>query len=103
MAQSRGSPLVPPPKPLSDVVITLVEMVDLFGVKRVTVDQWAQRRRSAVNQDLAFPEPDDHVADKPVWRLDRLKAWADATGKKTWNEKAWREKREAGGYRITRK
>ncbi|MCA1844979.1 MAG: hypothetical protein LC792_17655 [Actinobacteria bacterium] len=100
---SRGSPpAVPPPKPISDDLITLVEMVDLFAVKRVTVDQWAQRRRNAANQELAFPEPDDYVADKPVWRLPRLKIWATVSGK-AWHEDEWRAKREAGGYRITRK
>lgn len=100
---SRSSPPpVPKPKPLSDDVITLVEMVDLFGVQRVTVDQWAQRRRNAANPELAFPEPDDHVGDKPVWRVTRLKAWATLTGREI-HEDAWRAKREAGGYRITRK
>jgi hypothetical protein len=93
---------VPPPRALPGDWITLVEMVDLLGVKRVTVDQWAQRRRTAVDQDLAFPVPDDTIADKPVWRLARIKIWAELTGKTQWNEEAWRAKRDSGGYRITR-
>jgi hypothetical protein len=88
---------IPPPRAIPDDLVGLQEMVDLFGVKRVTVDQWAFRRRAIANPELAFPVPDGYIGATPVWHLDRLQAWASATGRPMF-EKEWREKRKAGAY-----
>jgi hypothetical protein len=89
-------PVVDPPKPLGDV-LTLIEMADLFGVQRVTVNQWRMRRRAAADPDMALPEPDDYLGAWPVWRLSRIEQWARKTGR-PYDVERWRAKRDAGDY-----
>lgn len=89
--------VVPPQRPIPEDLISLPEMVDLFGVKRVTVDQWRFRRRMADNSEFPFPDPDGFIGGTPIWWVDRVLAWGKLTGRPT-HEKVWRTKRASGGY-----
>lgn len=55
-----------------DMPVGIVEIADLFGVERDTVNKWRGR-------DLGFPSPDWTVGGRPAWRRGRVLAWAEAT------------------------
>lgn len=89
---------IPPARPISeDVFVSIPEIADIANppVKYTTVEQWKARRRV---RDVPFLEPDDHVGSFPIWRLDRVKAWFEATGR-PYKLDDWKAKRAAGGYR----
>ena len=105
---------VPAPRPIQDeAFLSIPEMADIAGVSRKTVEQWRNRRREI---DIPFIEPDDHIGDRPIWRLSRYLLWleashregqVDAEGKPVDDDrpsledrlKDWDRKRAAGGYR----
>jgi hypothetical protein len=101
MTEAAAPPSVPDPQPLDVDVLTTNEMVELFGQKRVTIDQWVFGRRANTGAHPFPVEPDDTIGAFPVWRLSRLKAWAEATHRAV-HEDAWREKKAAGGYSTRR-
>lgn len=100
MNKAEAPPAVPPPRPLDVEVLTLAELVDVFGVKRVTVDQWVQRRRLTSDAN-AFPKEDDQIGAFKVWRLERILAWAKHTGRPVHLD-VWRGKKASDGYAQTR-
>lgn len=88
---------IPPPRPIEGDWVVIPQIGDLAvpQVKYATVEQWRNRRREA---EIPFPEPDDHIGSIPVWRLERVIAWFEATGK-PYNVQVWRDKVASGGYR----
>lgn len=54
-------------------LVGLQEIMVLFDVARITVDQWRYRH--------LLPEPDWTVSGTPLWRLQTLLAWAAETGR----------------------
>lgn len=88
---------IPPPRRFGIDAVTIPEIADLHvpPVKIATVEQWRARLRSG---KCPFPEEDDTFGPHPVWRPARIRAWFEATGR-PYDEKLWRKKRKAGGYR----
>jgi hypothetical protein len=65
-------------------------------LKRGTVESWRSRKdRPEAN---AFLEPDDYIGSTPVWRIDRVMAWLQASNR-AYDVKAYRRHRKAGGFR----
>lgn len=96
---------IPPPKPLDVEILTTPEIADLAGVAKQTAEHWRFRHKASDDPKSddkpklpPFPEPDDHIGFWPIWRLERVTAWLDATSRK-YDVDAWRTKRAAGGYR----
>lgn len=59
----------------SDTPVGVVEIAELLGVRRATVDQWRQR-------DL-LPVPEWTVGGRPAWRMSTILQWAKRTGRPT--------------------
>lgn len=70
------------PKPNVPPMVGLTEMTIMFGVARITVDQWRLR-------DL-LPAPDQVVSNTPLWQEARIAAWAEKTGRRI--DPGWRAK-----------
>lgn len=51
-------------------------VAELLDVTTRTVETWSYRRATT-----GFPEPDYRFSGVPVWRADRIKAWAKQTGR----------------------
>lgn len=87
---------MPPPRPLDEDWVSSREIGDLAvpAVDSTTVDIWRYRGKSA---EVAFPEPDDRIGTTPIWRLERVLAWFELTGR-PFDVDGWREKRRSGAY-----
>lgn len=90
--------IIPDPKPIQeDDFLALPEIAFLARdskgepAGRTNAEQWKARGK--------FPSPDDYVGYQPVWRLARVIAWLDGQQNWTHNVKAWRKRRDAGGFR----
>jgi hypothetical protein len=105
--------VIPEARPLEDEWVVISQIADLADVQPNAVNQWRNRfsaealaaaqkaARDAGNPEpewLAFPVEDDAVGAFPIWRLERVVAWLDATQRK-YDLKAFRAKRDAGFYR----
>lgn len=76
-------------------LLTGPEIAFLAGVKMATFERWGidrpERRR-------VLPEPFWHFGLTPVWQLETITEFLDATGR-TYDVKAWRKARDAGQFR----
>lgn len=79
----------------TETFVSIPEIADLAGVKVATIELWRHRRSE---RKLPWPEEDDAIGPHPIWRLERIRAWLEATGRDYFEDR-WREKRAAGGYR----
>jgi len=61
------------PGPQSNMPVGAVEIADLLGVGRSTVDQWRQRG--------LLPEPRWTVGGRPAWAWSDIATWAAETGR----------------------
>lgn len=52
-----------------------VEIAEILGVNRSTVDIWRQR------PSTRFPDPRWKVGGRPAWDKHDITAWAEATGR----------------------
>lgn len=92
---SSSATEIPPPRPMTEIFVSIPEIADLAGVKVATIELWRHRRSE---RKLPWPEEDDAIGPHPIWRLERIRAWLEATGRDYFEDR-WREKRAAGGYR----
>jgi hypothetical protein len=94
--------MIPDPKPITEDLLTVPEIAFLLRhngepLKRASVEQLRVRYRNTEEAFKGLPEPDGRIGYQPYWRLERVLAWADDLGRK-YDEQAWREKRDAGGF-----
>jgi hypothetical protein len=92
-------PVIPDPRPLEGEWVTIPQIADIAGVQTNAVNQWRNR---FADSDLPFPVEDDAIGAFPVWRLERVIAWLQATGRDrlpTYDLDGFRAKRDAGHYR----
>jgi hypothetical protein len=76
-------------------LLTGPEIAFLQGAKMATFERWRLRNQGT---EKTFPEPDHYFGSIPVWSLETVTAWFDATNR-TYDVKAWRKHRDAGGFR----
>lgn len=86
---------IPPPRPLDDEIVGVPEIADIASVTPAAVNTW--RFRPQKNRPL-FLDEDDTVGSFPVWRLERVIAWLELTGRPH-DAGKWRQKKAEGGYR----
>lgn len=87
---------VPNPTPLAQDLLTIPEIAYLVGFERGTVERWRLRTRK--DNSPIFIDPDDYIGSTPVFRLERVVAWCEESGR-TYDVKAWRKHRADGGFR----
>jgi hypothetical protein len=81
-----------------DDLLTGPEIAFLAGAKMATFERWRLRNQGT---DKTFPEPDHYFGSIPVWHLRTVISWLQATGR-SYDVKAWRKHRDAGGFRRQR-
>lgn len=90
---------IPAPRKITeDDFLTIPEIFYMADIPRNTLEQWRVR-------DQFMPE-DDSIGYTPVWRLARVLAFFETEKRHradgtliTCNEKKWRKRRDAGGFR----
>lgn len=72
---------IPAKRKVPGTWVTIPEIADLPipAVKATTVEQW--RMRHDAHSPQPFPLPDDYRGMFPTWRLERVMAWLENTGK----------------------
>lgn len=63
--------------------------------KMATFERWRLRNQGT---DKTLPEPFWHFGLTPVWKLETITEWLDATSR-AYNVDAWRKARDAGEFR----
>lgn len=63
-----------PPEPTE--LVTLGAIAQVLHVQRGTVDVWRHRGRAG----HAFPDPDDWLGRRPLWRWATVASWCELVG-----------------------
>lgn len=86
--------VIPDPQPLADDIVTIPEIAYMTGFTRAAVERWRLRTKGG---EPVLIVQDDYVGSAPVWRLERLIAWLESTGRK-YDLNAWRAARADGEF-----